>query len=194
VLDQRPALQHGDLGHAALDADRHRVAADGPALAATAAAALAGLGVQLDGVLVVGHHGLDGRHLRAATALVLAVATAPAATLAVRAALVLAATALAAAPTSAATAAPAASTGAGRRALALGLLLAATPAATVAVAALLGGRGRAGVADLGPADGGLLGRLGGRPVLGDALRQLLGLTGGGRVRVAVLGHGWSPLS
>ena len=33
VLDQGPALQHGDLGHAVGDADRHRVAADGPALA-----------------------------------------------------------------------------------------------------------------------------------------------------------------
>ena len=162
VLDQGPALQHGDLGHAVGDTDRHRVAADGPALAPAPAASLHRLLVELDGVLVVGQERLDRGHGLAAPTSLVAVASA---LVAVAASLA----AAAAATTPAATSAPPAPATAGR-APAAALAAAALAAAVAVLVALRGGRGGAGVADLGLADDRLLGRLLGRPVLGDAIR------------------------
>ena len=53
VLDERPSLEHGDLGGVGADVHAHEVAADGPALALPAPAPLEGLLVELDRVLVV---------------------------------------------------------------------------------------------------------------------------------------------
>ena len=53
VLDERPALEDGDLGGLGPDVDGHHVAADGPALALPAPPPLEGLLVELDRVLGV---------------------------------------------------------------------------------------------------------------------------------------------
>ena len=53
VLDERPALEHGDLGGLGPHVDAHQVAADGPALALPAPAPLERLLVELDRVLGV---------------------------------------------------------------------------------------------------------------------------------------------
>ena len=57
VLDQRAALEHGDLGGLVADVHAHRVAADGPALALASPPALERLLVELGGL--VGDHRLD---------------------------------------------------------------------------------------------------------------------------------------
>ena len=57
VLDQSPSFEHGDLGGGGLGVDHHQIAADGPALALTAAAAFKRLIVHLD--RLIDQHGLN---------------------------------------------------------------------------------------------------------------------------------------
>jgi hypothetical protein len=158
VLDQRPALEHRDLGHPLGDVDAHRVAADRPALALAAAAALQRLVVEAG--RLAGDDRLD--RLGGLTA------AAPAATAVLT--LVLAP---AGRPAAAAPAAPALA------AVSVALVLAGGVAAALAGLDLAQDVGRDRVADLG------LGRLG-DDRRGPGLRRRAALAGRvGEVRVLV---------